>query len=84
MQVTLKLYAWLTDYLPPEGRKTNRVSLHLQDGATVTEVLSQQMLPAQHCHLVLINGTFVPPSERASHSLKDGDVLAIWPPVAGG
>jgi sulfur carrier protein ThiS len=84
MQVTLKLYAWLTEYLPPEARKDNRVSLQFHDGVTVTEVLSRQLLPAQHCHLVLINGTFVPPSERATHPLKDGDVLAIWPPVAGG
>ncbi|MDH4335613.1 MAG: MoaD/ThiS family protein [Chloroflexota bacterium] len=84
MQVTLKLYAWLTDFLPPEARKNNRISLQLLDGATITEVLQQQLLPAQHCHLVLVNGTFVPPSARATHPLKDGDVLAIWPPVAGG
>jgi thiamine biosynthesis protein ThiS len=84
MQVTLKLYAWLTDFLPPEARKDNRVSLQMQDGATVTEILKRQSLPAQQCHLVLINGVFVPPSERATHPLKEGDVLAIWPPVAGG
>jgi sulfur carrier protein ThiS len=35
-------------------------------------------------HLVLINGVFVPPPERTSRALKEGDVLAIWPPIAGG
>ena len=35
-------------------------------------------------HLVLVNGVYVQPEERASRVLKDGDVLAIWPPIAGG
>jgi molybdopterin converting factor small subunit len=26
----------------------------------------------------------VPPQARASRALQDGDVLAIWPPIAGG
>jgi sulfur carrier protein ThiS len=35
-------------------------------------------------HLVLINGVYVPPDERATRRLAEGDVLAIWPPIAGG
>ena len=34
--------------------------------------------------LVLINGVFVAPQERNKPLLRDGDTLAIWPPVAGG
>ena len=26
----------------------------------------------------------VPPAERDTHALVEGDVLAAWPPVAGG
>jgi molybdopterin converting factor small subunit len=26
----------------------------------------------------------VPPEERATSVLKDGDTLAVWPPIAGG
>ena len=33
---------------------------------------------------VLINGVFVPPEQRGARVLVDGDVLAIWPPIAGG
>jgi sulfur carrier protein ThiS len=35
-------------------------------------------------HLVLVNGSFVPPEQRATRELVEGDVLAIWPPIAGG
>jgi molybdopterin converting factor small subunit len=35
-------------------------------------------------HLVLINGHYVAPADRATRALVEGDVLAIWPPIAGG
>jgi sulfur carrier protein ThiS len=41
-------------------------------------------LPAKLVHLVLVNGHFIAPEQRALHVLAEGDVLAIWPPIAGG
>jgi molybdopterin synthase sulfur carrier subunit len=35
-------------------------------------------------HLVLINGKYIEPAMRLSQTLVEGDVLAIWPPIAGG
>ncbi len=35
-------------------------------------------------HLVLVNGSFVGPEDRAARVLRAGDALAVWPPVAGG
>jgi len=35
-------------------------------------------------HIVLVNGVYVAPADRATRTLAEGDVLAIWPPVAGG
>ncbi len=35
-------------------------------------------------HLVLVNGKYVEPADRMTRTLIDGDVLAIWPPIAGG
>ena len=84
MKITFKLYASLTQYLPPERRMSNFVELEVPEGATVTQVIEPFMLPPKSVHLVLINGHFVPPGERPTRALAEGDVLAIWPPVAGG
>jgi sulfur carrier protein ThiS len=84
MRITFKLYASLTQYLPPQARYDNRVQLELPDGTTVQQVIEPYGMPAKLVHLVLINGTYVAPEERLSRGLVDGDVLAIWPPIAGG
>ena len=84
MQVTLKLYASLADHLPPDARRTHRLPLELAAGTTIAEVINQQNLPPKLCHLVLVNGLYVPPAERATRRLRQDDELAIWPPIAGG
>ncbi len=83
MNVTIKLYALLDRYLPPNSRD-NVADLAVPDGKSVMDVIRQLNLPKEHCHLVLVNGLFVAPSEREGRVLEDGDALAIWPPVAGG
>ena len=83
MRVTLKLYATLGDYLPPAS-KNNRVELEVAEAATVDTVLQPFSLPPRLTHLVLVNGVFIPPEARAACCLKDGDALAVWPPIAGG
>ncbi len=84
MNITLKLFATLTDYLPPESRYPNVTQLELDEGATVGMVVEQKALPPKWVHLVLVNGKYIEPEKRASHVLQAGDVLAIWPPIAGG
>ncbi len=83
MRITFKLFATLGDYLPPSAR-FNQIELGLAAGTTVTQVIDAHALPAKLVHLVLINGHFVPPEARADRVLVEGDVLAIWPPIAGG
>jgi sulfur carrier protein ThiS len=41
-------------------------------------------LPPKLTHLVLLNGVFIPAEERAAVVLKEGDTVAVWPPIAGG
>lgn len=84
MRITFKLFAQLQDYLPAEARKTNACIVEIGEETTVAQVIERFKLPARLVHLVLLNGTFVPPAERDGRILRDGETLAIWPPVAGG
>ena len=84
MNVTLKLYATLSDYLPLEARRDNALPVEVPPSTTIGQLVEQYRLPPSLTHLVLVNGEFIPPSVRASRALHDGDVLAIWPPIAGG
>ena len=83
MRITVKLYATLGDYLPA-GSKNNRVDVEVAEKASFSTVLGPFALPPRLTHLVLVNGVFVPPEERATCLLEEGDTLAVWPPIAGG
>lgn len=83
MQITLKLFATLGDYLP-KGSRNNQVGLEIDPADTVQRILDRHQLPKRLTHLVLINGVFIPPTERDSRRLAPGDQLAVWPPIAGG
>ena len=85
MKVVLKLYASLTDYLPEKGRdQRHSVDVEVSPDATIGEIIERFHLPRRSVHLVLVNGLYVEPKLRATRTLRDGDHLAIWPPVAGG
>lgn len=83
MNITFKLFATLTDYLPQE-RKYNAVELDVAPQTTVSDLVERFQLPPRLVHLVLVNGVYVEPGERSERRLSNGDVVAIWPPVAGG
>ena len=83
MRITFKLFATLTDYLPA-GAIKNQIDLSIDESATIASVVDQFHLPPHLVHLVLVNGVFVPPGVRAGRRLREGDVLAVWPPIAGG
>jgi molybdopterin synthase sulfur carrier subunit len=84
MKITFKLFASLTDYLPPTARGGNVVELDVAQDATISQVIEPFGLPPKLVHLVLVNGSYVAPAQRPTQGLAEGDVLAIWPPIAGG
>lgn len=83
MQVTLKLYAQLGQYLPPHALR-NEVPVEIPDGTSIWDLVDAYNVPRTMCHLVLVNGVFKAPALRDAVKLQPGDALAIWPPVAGG
>ena len=84
MHITFKLFASLSDYLPPQARYTNIVQLEVAPEATISQIIEPFGLPPKMVHLVLINGSYIEPDKRLTQTLVEGDVLAIWPPIAGG
>ncbi|MDE2417711.1 MAG: MoaD/ThiS family protein [Burkholderiales bacterium] len=84
MKITFKLFASLTEFLPQQARYTNVLELEVAPDATITQIIEPFGLPPKLVHLVLINGKYVEPEKRLTQTLVEGDVLAIWPPIAGG
>ncbi len=83
MRITLKLFATLGQYLPPEAR-ANAVEVEVPDGATAHEVLGRFRVPLEKVHLVLLNGVYLDARAREERRIEADDALAVWPPVAGG
>ena len=83
MQITFKLYATLTGYLP-EGAKKHAIKIDVPADITACDLLDQFRVPREMAHLVLLNGVYLHPHERDTRKFREGDTLAIWPPVAGG
>jgi len=84
VKITFKLFATLTDYLPAGARASNVVQLDVPADATISQIIEPFGLPPKLVHLVLVNGVFVAPAQRLTRTLREGDTLAIWPPIAGG
>ena len=79
MEIEVKLFATLRDYLPKgSGRFSCKIEV---DGSTrVQDILSRLKIPEEIPKIILINGVH----GKKEQVLKEGDVLSIFPPVAGG
>ena len=84
MTITLKLFASLTQYLPPDARPKQEARLEMAAGATILDVIHRTRIPEASCAIVLLDGAWVARADRATTPLADGQAIAIWPPVAGG
>jgi sulfur carrier protein ThiS len=83
LRIRFKLFANLGAYLPAEAVH-NQAELDVPEGTTPTHLIQQFNIPPQLVHLVLVNGVYLYPVQRGQQLLAEGDVLAIWPPIAGG
>ena len=83
MQIYIEFYASLMQYLPP-GKSRHRREIRVADGLPVRDLIEQFHIPEKMAHIVLVNGHFVETGQRAERLLVEGDVVSVWPPVAGG
>jgi len=79
MEVEVKLFATLRDYLP---KGSDRFSCKMSvDGHTrIQDILSRLNIPEEMPKIILVNGVH----GKNDQVLKEGDVVSIFPPVAGG
>ena len=69
MQITLKLYATLSEYLP-EGSKKHRTVLDIHKEETAYGVIERYHVPKERAHLVLLNGVYLTPEQREQTTFK--------------
>lgn len=82
MQITFKLFASLRAHLPAAAVR-QAVVLDVEETATSNQLIDRFSVPRSQAHLVLVNGVYLAENDR-DKPLREGDTLAIWPPVAGG
>ncbi len=83
MTITLKLFSILEKHLPP-GAVRNLKEIEVDEGASVGDVLAAHGVSLDLCQIILVNGVYSRPDDVDKVVLKENDVLAVWPPVAGG
>lgn len=79
MTVAVRLFATLAQFLPP-GSKNGLGRLDVPDGSTLADVGTRLGIPPGLERVCLLNGTEAEPSRP----LAPGDVIDIFPPLAGG
>ena len=79
MKVEVRLFALLERYLPA-GARGDAIILDLPAGTMVGHVVESLKIPSELSCVTVVNGHDVPPE----HILVAGDVLAMFPPLAGG
>jgi molybdopterin converting factor small subunit len=80
MRIEVRLFSTLTQYLPP-GATGKSAVLEVAEGSTVADLIRQLGIAPEMAHLTLVNGIH---QRDKNVPLRDADVVAIFPPVAGG
>lgn len=79
MRVEVRFFATLARYLPKDG-EAGSAYLDLTEGSTVGDVGAALGIPQDFPRIVLVNGEDADEARR----LRAGDVVTLFPPLAGG
>jgi molybdopterin converting factor small subunit len=79
VKIEVQLFATLAAYRPA-GAPGDGVTLDVEPGTTVGQVVEWLRIPADVEYLTVVNGHDAP----AGQVLTDDDVLSMFPPLAGG
>ena len=79
MKIEVRLFATLAGYLPDEGDGQS-ATLEFADGSRVRDVVRSLRIPEDMPFLTMVNGR----DAALDQPLAEGDVLSLFPPLAGG
>jgi len=79
VRVEVHLFATLERFLP-SGSRHGVAILDVPEGSTASDVTTRLGIPAGLERVLLVNGREAGPEQR----LASGDVLDVYPPLAGG
>jgi molybdopterin converting factor small subunit len=79
MEIEVKLFATLRDYLP-KGSDRFSCKMTIDNHTRIENILSRLNIPEEMPKIILVNGVH----GKNDQVLKEGDVVSIFPPVAGG
>jgi sulfur-carrier protein len=79
MEIEVKLFATLRDYLP-HGSSRFSCKMEVSGQTRIQDILLQLKIPDEIPRIILVNGIH----GNLEQVLKEGDILSIFPPVAGG
>ena len=83
MKVKVRLFAVLRDKLPADA-DGHEVEVDVPEGATPLDVIHRLEIPEELAHLVMVNGFHLLRDDVRKRTLQAGEVLSIFPPIAGG
>lgn len=80
MIIEVKVFSSLRHYVPDSENRRDGDKWEIKEGWSVNQVLKMLNIPDEEVKIVLINGRVA----RKENILKQGDLLYVFPPMAGG
>lgn len=79
IQIEVRLFAYLRELLPSESRGVKKIEV--KDCLTIDSLMDEIGIVEKEIMIVMINGIR---KLDYNESMKEGDRVAIFPPVGGG
>lgn len=79
MEIEVRLYAMFREYLP-DGTKGFSFTRELPAESSLSDLFEALKLPPDMSKMVIIDGRIT----SEDYLLHDGDIVNIFPPIAGG
>jgi len=78
-EIEVRVYATLQKYVPGQNLKTGN-KIKIEENTSIESLLKNLGVPLEETKIIIVNGVHA----EVDFILKDGDRVAIFPPVAGG